>query len=173
MSEVASLFRGASKTSIFWITVALGVLIVFFGVASPSGTFVTSFNAQTIAADSSVLLILATATTIVIVSGGLDLSIGSVMTFAAVIGLIVMRDVGDSWSGVIVGTLVAVACGAGWGLINGLLVAFAKIPAFVVTLGSLGAALGAARLVSGGLAQTGAPHVLGADIGNAQVVGIP
>jgi ribose transport system permease protein len=173
MSEASSFFRSASRSSIFWITIALGVLVVFFGVASPSGTFVTTFNAQTIASDASVLLVLATATTIVIIAGGLDLSVGSVMTFAAVIGLIVMRHVGDSWSAVILGSLVAVACGAGWGLINGVLVSFAKIPAFVVTLGSLGAALGAARLITGGLAQTGVPPVLGTDIGNAQVIGIP
>ncbi|MGE0067078.1 MAG: ABC transporter permease [Solirubrobacterales bacterium] len=173
MSEASTLFRNASKTSIFWITVALAALVVFFGVASPAGTFLTSFNAQTIAADASVLLILATATTIVIISGGLDLSIGSVMTFAAVIGLIVMRDVGDSWSAVAVGTVVAIACGAGWGLINGLLISLAKIPPFVVTLGSLGAALGAARLITGGLTQSGVPSVLSADIGNAEVIGIP
>lgn len=173
MSETSRLLRGASKTSVFWITVALALLVAFFGIASPSGTFLTGFNAQTIAADASVLLILATATTIVIIAGGLDLSIGSVMTFAAVIGLIVMRDVGDSWSSVAVGALVAVGCGAVWGLINGILISFARIPAFVVTLGMLGVALGASRLITGGLTQSGIPRVLSADIGNAQVAGIP
>ena len=108
------------------------------------------------------ILILAAGATLVIISGGLDLSIGSVMTFAAVVSALVMKDVaGDSGEHALAAALaglgVGALSGAAWGAINGALIAFARLPPFVVTLGSLGAALGAARLLSGGANVSGAP----------------
>jgi len=174
MSSAKFLLRRAVTTSIFWLSSALLAVLLFFAIVAPAGTFLTSFNAQTLAADASVLLILATALTLVIISGGLDLSVGSVMTFCAVIGVIVMRSVdGGEWTAVAVGGGVALVCGAAWGALNGILIAYARIPAFVVPLGSLGAALGAARLISDGQAQTGAPPVLQSDIGFSTVAGVP
>jgi ribose transport system permease protein len=177
MSSPRVWLRRASTNSIFWLFSALVVLIVFFSLAAPSGTFLTVFNAQTLGTDASTLLILATALTLVIVSGGLDLSVGSVMTFGSVIGLITMRAVSDGgggeWVAVAVGAAAAMGSGVGWGAINGLLIAYARIPAFVVTLGSLGAALGAARLVSGGQTQAGTPQVLQTHIGFSTIAGVP
>jgi ribose transport system permease protein len=173
-AEAKALLRRAATTSIFWIFCALLVLVAFFAIAAPPGTFLTTFNAQTLASDAAVLLILATALTMVIVCGGLDLSVGSVMTFSAVIGIVVMRDVGGGeWTAVALGAAAGVACGVGWGALNGLLIAYARIPAFVVTLGTLGAALGAARLITGGLTQSGAPAVLQSDIGFSKIAGVP
>jgi ribose transport system permease protein len=177
MSNAQALLRRGAGTSIFWISCALVVLVAFFAFAAPAGTFISTFNAQTLATDASTLLILATALTLVIVSGGLDLSVGSVMAFCAVIGLVTMRSVsgagGSEWTAVAVGAGAALLCGAGWGAINGLLIAYARIPAFVVTLGTLGTALGAARLISGGSTETGAPAVLQADVGFSTIAGIP
>jgi ribose transport system permease protein len=177
MSEARLLMRRTASSSIAWLLAALLIIVVFFSVAAPPGTFLTDFNAQTLASDASVLLILATALTLVIVCGGLDLSVGSVMTFGSVIGLITMRAVtdggGGEWFAVAVGTAAAVGSGMAWGAINGLLIAYARIPAFVVTLGSLGAALGAARLVSGGETQAGVPAVLQTEIGFSTVLGVP
>lgn len=173
MSDARALIHRAAATSLFWISAALALLVLFFAIAAPAGTFLTWFNAQTLATDASVLLILATAMTLVIVSGGLDLSAGSVMTFCAVIGVVTMRAVGDDWTAVGIGCAAAFLCGVGWGAINGVLIAYARIPAFVVTLGSLGAALGSARLISGGQNQSGAPPVLQSDIGFSTVAGVP
>lgn len=173
-AEARALLRRAAATSIFWIFSALLVLVVFFAIAAPPGTFITTFNAQTLASDAAVLLILATALTMVIVCGGLDLSVGSVMTFSAVIGLLVMRDVGGGeWTAVALGAAAGIACGAGWGALNGLLTAYARIPAFVVTLGTLGGALGASRLLTDGSTLSGTPVVLQSDIGFSKIAGVP
>ena len=76
----------------FWILVVLLGLIAAFAAILPADTFVTTFNAQTVAGDASTLLVLAAGATLVIVSGGLDLSIGSVMTFSAVASALAMKE---------------------------------------------------------------------------------
>ena len=170
--------RAAPATGVFWIIVVLVVLVAAFAAILPAGTFVSTFNAQTIAGDASVILILGAGATLVIVSGGLDLSIGSVMAFAAVASALAMKEVagptgGNELGAALVGLGVGVASGAAWGAINGALIAFARLPPFVVTLGSLGAALGAARLLSGGANVSGAPPELQDRVGLATVAGIP
>jgi ribose transport system permease protein len=176
--SVIRLARLAPSTGVFWIFVVLLILIGAFAVILPPETFVSSFNAQTVAGDASVILILAAGATLVIISGGLDLSIGSVMTFAAVASALVMKKVaGDAGDHQLVASLagvgVGLASGVAWGAINGLLVAYARLPPFVVTLGSLGAALGAARLLSGGANVSGAPPDLQDRVGLAAVAGVP
>ncbi len=77
----------------FWILIVLVALVVAFAAILPTDTFVTTFNAQTMAGDASTLLVLAAGATIVIIAGGLDLSIGSVMTFSAVAATLLMKEV--------------------------------------------------------------------------------
>ena len=91
------------------------------------------------------LLVLAVGATYVIITAGIDLSVGSVLVFSGVVAAKLMNEVGgDSWGVILLGLAAALAAGLAWGLFNGLLVAKAKIPAFIVTLGTLGMALGAA-----------------------------
>ncbi len=146
-------------SSFIWIFTALLGLIAVFGLITPSGTFISTFNLQAILSDSPVLLIMSAAAMIVIVGGGIDLSLGSVVTFCAVTGMLTMQHAGvqRGWLAICVGIAVAIAAGIGWGIVNGTLVAYARVPAFVVTLGSLGAALGAARLLADGQAPSGGP----------------
>ena len=166
--------RGTIRSSVFWILIVLFVEVLTFSLALPPDTFLSTFNAQTIAADASVLLILSAGATLVIISGGLDLSIGSVMTLGAVVAALVMNDVGGSdVAAIAVGVAAGVGVATAWGIINGLLVAVAKVPPFVVTLGSLGAALGVARLLSEGKTVAGTPHPFSRDIGQGLVLGIP
>jgi ribose transport system permease protein len=172
------LVRVAPSSGVFWISVVLAALVTAFALILPADTFVSTFNAQTIAGDASVILILAAGATLVIVSGGLDLSIGSVMTFAAVASALVMKEIaGESGEHQLVAGLagvgVGIASGVAWGAINGALIAFARLPPFVVTLGSLGAALGAARLLSGGANVSGAPPDVQDRVGLATVAGVP
>ena len=170
--------RALPSSGVFWILVVLVVLIAAFAVILPADTFLSTFNAQTVAGDASVILILAAGSTLVIISGGLDLSIGSVMTFAAVASALVMKEIATDAGqhqllAALVGLGVGVASGVAWGAINGALIAFARLPPFVVTLGSLGAALGAARLLSGGANVSGAPPEVQERIGLATVAGVP
>ena len=172
------LARAAPSSGVFWILVVLVALIAAFAAILPADTFVSTFNAQTVAGDASIVLILAAGATLVIISGGLDLSIGSVMTFAAVASALTMKEVaGDSGENALAASLagisVGVASGVAWGAINGALIAYARLPPFVVTLGSLGAALGAARLLSGGANVSGTPPELQEHVGLATVAGVP
>jgi ribose/xylose/arabinose/galactoside ABC-type transport system permease subunit len=102
--------------------------------------------------------ILAVGMTFVILTGGIDLSVGSVVAFAGMVGAAVAK--GDNWrdvsnpdpggSAVLMAVLAAVAVGAGAGLIHGFAIAKLKVPAFVVTLGGLAAWRGATQVVSQG-----------------------
>ncbi len=176
--RLAAAFRSAPATGVFWILVVLVALIAAFALILPADTFVTTFNAQTVAGDASTLLVLAAGATVVIISGGLDLSIGSVMTFSAVAAALTMKSVSDGssdheFTAALVGVGVGVGSGAAWGAINGWLIAYARLPPFVVTLGSLGAALGAARLLSGGSNVSGTPASIQEEVGLATVFGVP
>jgi ribose transport system permease protein len=168
------LARAAVRSSVVWILLVLLVELVTFSLILPSGTFLSTFNAQTIAADAAVLLILGAGATIVIIAGGLDLSIGSIMALAAVVGALVMKDVsGSETTAIIAGAGAAMGVAIAWGCVNGLLVAVVNVPPFIVTLGSLGAALGVARLLSNGTTVGGTPPTFSGDIGQAQVLGMP
>jgi ribose/xylose/arabinose/galactoside ABC-type transport system permease subunit len=102
--------------------------------------------------------ILAVGMTFVILTGGIDLSVGSVVAFAGLVAAAVAkgsnwRDVGNPDPGgtaVLMAALAAMAIGAGAGLIHGFAIAKLKVPAFVVTLGGLAAWRGAAQVLSQG-----------------------
>jgi ribose transport system permease protein len=140
----------------FWIALVLVALIVVFSVLAPD-SFPTFFNVQQLLIETAVLLVVAVGMTFVIITGGIDLSVGSVLIFAGMISAKVMermspgQDASNAgWNVILVGLVVSVAGGAFWGLVNGLLVARANIPPLIVTLGTLGAALGAASLLNDG-----------------------
>jgi ribose transport system permease protein len=100
------------------------------------------------------------------------------MTFSAVAAALVMKDLTGAagqhqFVAALTGVGVGIAAGAAWGAVNGALIAFARLPPFVVTLGSLGAALGAARLLSGGANVSGAPPDLQDHVGLAAAAGVP
>ena len=115
---------------------------------------------------------LAVGLTFVIITAGIDLSVGAVLVFAGVVAAKVMNEMGgDNWGVILVGLAVALASGLGWGLLNGFLVAKAKIPAFIVTLGTLGMALGSALLITGGVDQRDVPFKLIDTIGSGRAFG--
>jgi ribose transport system permease protein len=72
---------------------------------------------------------------------------------------------GNNWGVILVGLAAALAAGLAWGLLNGILVAKAKIPAFIVTLGTFGMALGLALVISGGIDERSVPFKLISTIG--------
>jgi ribose transport system permease protein len=154
-----------SSTPIGLILVAL---IVAFSVLEPN-SFLDTANGRNIATDAAVLLVLATGMTFVITTAGIDLSIGAVLVFSGVVSAKAMSAVGgDNWGVIIVGLIVALAGGLAWGLINGFLVAKARIPAFVVTLGTLGMALGASLVITGGVDEREVPFKLITTIGTGR-----
>ena len=128
----------------------LVALIVIFSVLSPSA-FPTTDNARNILADAEILLVMATAVAFVMIAGGIDLSVGSVLVFANVVSAKVMSGLGtDNAFTVIIGFAVALASGLFWGIFNGLCITKLRVPALITTLGTLGAVLGIADLITDG-----------------------
>jgi ribose transport system permease protein len=144
-------------------------LIVVFSILSYTN-FVSASNARNVATDAAVLLVVAVGMTFVIVTSGIDLSVGSVLVFAGVVAARAMNAVGgNSWGTILVGLVVALGCGLGWGAINGFLISKAKVPALIVTLGTFGMALGFALLITGGVDERSVPFKLVDTIGTGRV----
>jgi ribose transport system permease protein len=125
-------------------------IVVVFSIISPHA-FTTSANARNIILDASTLMVMAVAMTFVMVAAGFDLSIGSVLVFANVCAAKVMLSMGtDNALTIIVGLAVAMAAGTVWGVFNGVCFTKLRVPPLITTLGSLGAALGVAELLTQG-----------------------
>jgi ribose transport system permease protein len=153
------------------IALILVGLIAVFSFLKPE-EFLDVNNARNIATDAAVLLVLAVGLTFVIITAGIDLSVGAVLVFSGVVAAKLMNEIGgDNWGVILAGLGVALASGLGWGLLNGFLVAKAKIPAFIVTLGTLGMALGSALLITGGVDQRDVPFKLIDTVGSGRAFG--
>lgn len=125
------------------------VLIVVFALLSPK--FLTLSNIYNISLQSSVLLIIALPMTILIMTEGLDLSMGAVLALGTVVLALVLVATGS----ITLALAVAIFVGLCFGIFNGVLIAYAGIPPFVVTLGSLGMAQGLALVLSDGQSIVG------------------
>ena len=128
-----------------WAWVFLGLMILFFVVAVPvynggAVNFLTIRNSQNILVAITPVLLLGLGQTFVIISAGIDLSVGWVMSLASVLSALAIRDSFNAGAplflAVILGFLAAVAGSGVVGMINGAIVAKLKVPAFIVTLGS-------------------------------------
>jgi ribose transport system permease protein len=115
---------------------------IFFAVVAPN--FASFATAGAILRITAIVSVIATGMTFVIISGEIDLSVGSVASFSGMI-LALLLDAGlPSW----LGAIVTLAMGAAIGAVNGLLVTRLKIPSFLVTLGMLSVFSGAALTVT-------------------------
>ena len=131
--------------------------------------FISVGNVSTIVIQASVRAILAMGVLLVIISGGIDLSVGTVMSFSMVAMALCLLTLGMPWP---VGLAAAVAAGALAGAANGFLVAFAGLPPFIATLGMMGIAQGMALTLSNGRSMYGLPAVF-EWIGGGAVAGVP
>lgn len=138
-----SLDRLASGT-LLGVIAGLLAVCAYFWATEP--LFMTWSNWQNIIRAESVVAILAIGTTFVLLTGGIDLSIASMTAASAMVFAVLLQD-GVDWR---LGILVCVAAGLGLGALNGALVGLAKIPFFVVTLGTLAIFQSVALLVTAG-----------------------
>jgi ribose transport system permease protein len=112
--------------------------------------------------------------TFVIITAGIDLSVGSVLVFSGVIAAKVMLALGgQGWGAIGAGLVAGLVAGTAWGVVNGVLVTKARVPPLIVTLGTLGMALGSALLITGGIDVRGIPLQLTTTIGIGQLAGVP
>lgn len=166
-----SLLARVARMQAFQIMLVLIAIIAVFATLAPN-SFANTSNARQIALNASILAVLGVGMTFVIITAGIDLSIGSVMVFSGVISAKTMLAAGgDGWGTALIGIVVSVLVGLAWGLLNGVLIAKAKIPPLIVTLGSLGMALGLAQIVTRGIDIRDVPTVMQSGIGYGEVLG--
>jgi ribose transport system permease protein len=133
------------------VAVMLVLLCVVFSLMTPG--FLTMPNISNVLVQSTILLMLALPMTLIIMTEGLDLSMGAVLTLTSLIVAIVALATGS----MVLGLLAALAVGTVFGVANGWLVAVVGIPPFVATLGTLGMAQGLSLIVSDGQSVVGMP----------------
>ncbi len=155
--------NGAAKILTFlgerWSVLFMLLLLIGFSLAERR--FFAFKNFSNILYYSTTYALLAAGETFVIITGGIDLSLGFVMGFVGVSSAIVMRDMHAAGSPealcMLAGAAVGLALGVIPGLINGLLVARLRVPPFIATLGTYGVANGMALFLSNGFPITFLP----------------
>lgn len=146
---------------------SLFALCAFFSLRAPK-SFPTWENGFAISNQYAYLLLMAIGATVVILTGGIDLSVGSVMALS---GIVAASAMAQHHAPVWVGVLTGVACGATAGAINGVVVNRLKVPAFIATLGMQLVARGLALRIAGGVTIDNTPAGFNA-IANERVFGI-
>ncbi|HEX2459862.1 MAG TPA: ABC transporter permease [Vicinamibacterales bacterium] len=149
-----------------WAWTFLGVMIVFFVIAVPivsngSVNFLTLRNSQNILVAITPVLLLGLGQTFVIISAGIDLSVGWVMSLASVLSALAIRAAYNSgvplFPSAVLGFAAALAGSSLVGFFNGVIVAKLKVPAFIVTLGSSFIVRGVSLLLSENTTVIGLP----------------
>ncbi|WP_343080017.1 ABC transporter permease [Ostreiculturibacter nitratireducens] len=167
------LWTRIQMASIEQLHIRLESLIVLIALATLmailSPFFLSVSNFMNILLATSTIGVLAIAATYVLSSGGLDLSLGSVLGLSGVVGAAVAVKLGMPTP---IAVLATIAAGAAAGLINGLVITRAFVPAFIVTLGMLGIARGLALVLSDGRVIYGLPKAM-VYLGQGRPFGVP
>jgi ribose transport system permease protein len=136
MSTALALDNPASHWSSELKTIAyrlIAVAVICLALSLVSDAFFTSNNILNVLRQTSLLFLLAAGSTLVILTGGLDLSVGANVGLSACLAASVMKATGAAW----LGALVGLGCGSLVGFGNGLLVTALRLPPFIATYGSL------------------------------------
>jgi len=140
--------------------VALALAALAFALLAPSHPL-TLLDARIVLLQTAIVGIVGLGMSLVIVGGGIDLSIGSLVALCGVVAARVLAADLGSLSGTALAPVLALAAalvvGALAGLYNGLLISMLRLPPFIVTLGTLGFFRGLAKWACGGSSQVGAP----------------
>ncbi|TAH34666.1 MAG: ABC transporter permease [Planctomycetota bacterium] len=132
------------------------LLVVAFFYAIPPHLGVSLTDLRTMLVQTVIVGIAAFGMTLVIVSGGIDLSVGSAIALSSVAAAMVLRAGHSVW----LALPVALVTGAACGLYNGLLITLLRLPPFIATLGTLGFYRGAAKWISGSVPVNAPTHGL-------------
>lgn len=152
------------------IGLALIALILIFVVASPA--FATSQNVSNILTQITLNTILAAGMTFVILVAGIDLSVGSVLALSAMVAGLVITSGVPSALAIPLAVLAGVGVGTACGFFNGFVTVRWMVPSFIVTLGMLNIARGAALQTTNAASVYGFPKSFN-DFGTATVLGLP
>jgi ribose transport system permease protein len=145
---------------------SLIVLFVALSIASPH--FLSETNLSSVVRETAVINIMALGMTMIIIAGGIDLSVGSILAMGGLFGTLAMERGASIPAGVAIGVLTGLACG----LVNGALTTRLKIAPFIVTLGTLGIFRGVTLIVSNGLPVHKIPPQF-SFLGEGSILGAP
>ena len=146
--------------------VTLAVLFVGLALASPH--FLTNTNLSSVVRQTAVINIMALGMTLIIVSGGIDLSVGAILAMGGLLGTMTM----EKGYPILPGVAVGIVTGCFWGFTNGFLTTRLKINPFIVTLGTLGIVRGLTLIISNGLPVHQIPKEF-SFLGEGNVLGVP
>lgn len=150
---------------------ALIIAFIFLSFASPD--FLTTNNLINIIEQNAVTATIALGMTFVIITAGIDLSVGSTAAMTGVLGVVLIAQ-GMNWP---LALLIAIIAGGVVGLGNGLLISVAKLNPFIATLGMMTVVRGLTDVYTNAIVVTGPSDILGPDnfgvIGLGKVAGIP
>lgn len=137
-SEVSNKNNLISKFSWIWSEYSIFIVfvLIIFLASILNSTFLTVSNLKNVIRQASIIGIISLGMSLVILSGGIDLSVGSVLALVGGFSIIVLNKTGS----IFIAVLSALAAGAAIGLFNGLLIAKGKIAPFIVTLGTMAGA---------------------------------
>lgn len=155
------------------ITAILVLIVAAFAILDFQ-SFFTIQNSTQILINAALLLVMAVGATFVLITGGVDLSVGSVLVFSGVIAAKVMELLGSAgWGASVAGIAAALLAGSAWGCINGLVITKLRVPPLIATLGSYGAAQGLAQIITNGNDMKNVPMELVDTLGFGRVLGAP
>lgn len=146
----------------------LSLIVLFVGLAIASPHFLTRTNLSSVVRQTAVINIMALGMTIIIIAGGIDLSVGAILAMGGLLGTMAMAKGMPIAAGIAIGILTGLGCG----LLNGILTARLKIAPFIVTLGTLGIFRGATLIISNGLPVHEIPQGF-AFLGDGNLVYVP
>ena len=146
----------------------LTLILLFTGLTIATPHFLTAINLASVARQTAVINIMALGMTLVIITGGIDLSVGSTLALAGLFGTMAIK----SGMPIPIGILVGIFSGFVCGLLNGLMITQLRINPFIITLGTLEAYRGFALVVSKGLPVHGLPDAF-ALLGDGTLLGVP
>ncbi len=125
----------------------IGFFLIFLLFSFSSPYFFDVNNIKNIVVQSSIIAVIAIGLTLVILTGGIELSVGSVVALTSMISAVLISQFClPVWVSVLLGILVGGLCG----LINGIIISYGKVPAFIATLGMMSFARGLALFSTGG-----------------------
>ncbi|HEY6411712.1 MAG TPA: ribose ABC transporter permease [Ktedonobacteraceae bacterium] len=155
------------------MTAAGALIVVFILLSFASPVFLTANNLINIVEQNTVTATIALGMTFVIITAGIDLSVGSTAAMAGVLGVVLIAN-GMNWP---LAVLIAIGAGGVVGLGNGLLISVAKLNPFIATLGMMTVVRGLTDVYTNAVVVVGPASVLGPDnfgvIGLGKVAGIP
>jgi ribose transport system permease protein len=156
-----NIFSENNKRVLVSLALYIGVVAIFLIFQLVCGLcgkhFITINNIFNIITQASIISIISIGASMVILTGGIDLSVGSIIGFVGILGGIMLK----SGVNLFVTCMVCIIAGALMGLINGSLVSYGKVPAFIATLGMMQIVRGLALLINGGRPVSSFPDSLG------------